>query len=311
MFYKDNWLSWTYDDGPLYGPKLTPQSTFKITLSNAITRPIKSYYEELLENARIIRDTFSGDLDLLLSGGVDSEVILRTYCDLKIPINVYIFKYENGYNLQEYNRAISTCSELNVKPRIINFNLEKFFENEAYDIWTKVYSATSGWLPHLKMTEYCDGVPIIGSGESYIRRTSRDLSKKFPWVFELDEKCHHWAVYHKTINRPAITDWYEYSPELTASYFTLPFVQDLLNDKVPGKLSNESTKAFVHQTYWPTLQDRTKLIGFEGAEQQFKNPGVPPFMLEFGYQYGGTRGEKVKLTAQTYTEQELLRLIGA
>ena len=105
MFYKDNWFAWTFDDGPEYGPKLTPTAEFKIVLRNTITRPVKSYYEELLENGRVIRDTFSGELDLLFSGGIDSEIILRVYLELKIPINVYIFKYENDYNLLEYTQA--------------------------------------------------------------------------------------------------------------------------------------------------------------------------------------------------------------
>ena len=109
MFYRDNWLTWNYDNGEAYGPKVKPSSKFNITLKNVITRPIKSYHEELLENAKAIRDTFTGDLDLLFSGGIDSEIILRVYHDLKIPINVYIFKYENNYNHKELAHAFRIC----------------------------------------------------------------------------------------------------------------------------------------------------------------------------------------------------------
>ena len=284
MFYKNNWFSWTYDDGPEYGPKLHPKAEFKIILKNTIDRPIKSYYEELLENGRIIRDTFSGPLDLLFSGGVDSEIILRVYKDLGIPINVYIFKYENDYNLIEYTQAVKSCDKLNVRPKIIDFNLQSFFENDAYDMQQKVFASGSGWLPHMKLTEYCDGLPIIGSGNPYIRRRSRDMSQKYPWVFELDEKCHHWAVYHKTINRPCITDWYEYSPEIIIAYTQLPYVQELINDNISGKLSNVSSKAVIHQPYWPDLANRPKLIGFEGSVPDKSNPDVPPFMIKFGKQ---------------------------
>lgn len=309
MFYKNNWFSWNYEDGPEYGPKLHPAAKFNITLRNTIDRPVKSYYEELLENAKVIRDTFSGPLDLLFSGGVDSEIILRVYRELKIPINVYTFKYENDYNLIEHTHALKSCEKLGVTPRIVDFNLQKFFENEAYDIQQKVFACATGWLPHMKMTEYCDGTPMIGSGEAYIRRRSRDMSKKFPWVFELDEKCHHWAVYHKTINRPCITDWYEYSPELIVSYFDLPFVQQLLNDEVPGKLSNESTKGQVHQEYWPDLELRPKLIGFEGPIPDKSKSDVQPFMLDFGKKYMW----KVVPNQEPYifSQEELLSRIGS
>lgn len=307
MFYKDNWFAWTFDDGPEYGPKLTPTAEFKIVLRNTITRPVKSYYEELLENGRVIRDTFSGELDLLFSGGIDSEIILRVYLELKIPINVYIFKYENDYNLLEYTQAIKTCDALGVKPRIIDFNLEKFFENEAYEYFKTSYSCGPGWLPHLKMTEYCDGTPMIGSGNPYIRRTSKDLSKKYPWVFELDEKCHHWAIYHKTIDRPCIADWYEYSPEITVAYLKHPFVIDMMNDNIKGKMTNESTKIQFHKECWPDIMDRQKLIGFEGPNPAKDKSDITPFMRKFGTAHiWYTIREKV----YTYTADELLSLIG-
>jgi hypothetical protein len=309
MFYKNNWFSWTYDDGPEYGSKLTPTAKFNIHLKNTITRPVKSYYEELLENGRVIRDTFSGPLDLLFSGGIDSEIILRVYTDLKIPINVYIFKYENDYNLIEYTQALKSCAKLGVTPKVIDFNLQKFFENDAYDIQQKVFASASGWLPHMKLTEYCDGLPIMGSGNPYIRRRSRDMTSKFPWVFELDEKCHHWAVYHKTINRPCITDWYEYSPELLVSYFDLPFVQQLLNDEVPGKLSNESTKVQVHQEYWTDLDLRPKLIGFEGPKPDKSKSDVQEFMLDFGKKY--MRGVVPDQYPYIFSQEELIKLIGS
>lgn len=308
MFYKDNWLSWSYDNGPTNGPKLTPRAEFKLHFKNVVTRPVKSYHEELLSNAQLIRDTFTGGLDLLFSGGIDSEVILRVYHELKIPINVFVFKYENNYNLLEYNHAIEVCNELNVTPTIIDFNLEKFFENDAYDIWSKCYAYSSGWLPHMKMTEYLDGLPIIGSGEPYWRHTSRDLSNPEPWVFDIEEVSHHWAVYHKTINRPCITDWYEYSPEITLSHLQLPYVQDLVNNRVSGKLSTVSSKAFIHQAYWPTIKDRPKMIGFEGTAHKKGEQPVPPFMLEFSKTY---IREKVDAKFYTFTQDEIVKLFGS
>ena len=306
MFYKDNWFAWTYDDGPEYGPKLNPKAEFKIILRDTIDRPVKSYYEELLQNAQELTDLLSGPFDLLFSGGIDSEVILRVYLELKIPLNVYIFKYENDYNLIEFTQAVKTCEVLGVTPHIIDFNLQKFFENDAYDIWSKCFAFNTGWLPHMKMTEYLDNIPIIGSGEPYWHRTSRDTTKKYPWVFELDEKPHHWAVYHKTIGRQVITDWYEYSPEIIIAYSQLPYVQALINDNIPGKLTNISSKAIIHQPYWPDLASRPKLIGFEGPEPDKSKPSVPPFMIEFGKKY---IRETTTAQHKTYSEQELFNLI--
>ena len=314
MFYRDNWLSWTYDNGPEYGPKLNPKADFKFILRNAITSPVKSYYEELLENGRALKERFNEPFDLLYSGGMDSEVILRVYKDLNIPINVYVCKYENDYNYIEFNQAMDTCQSLGVVPKVIDFNLEKFFENDAYDVWTKVYAVSSGWLPHLKMTEYLDNIPVLGSGEPYFRRTSRDLTTKHPWVFELDEQSHHSAVYNTAIGRTAITDWYEYSPEVIISYMQLPYVQDLLNDRVVNKLSTNSSKTLIHSAYWPDIKDRRSLIGFEGKDPSANKLDVQPFMIEFEKKYMiDFSGEKPKAVApaktETWSEQRLIELI--
>jgi asparagine synthetase B (glutamine-hydrolysing) len=124
MFYKNNWLTWYYNE-VAYGPKTTLDSKFDIKITPTITRQVKSYKEELLTNASLIRDSFNEPFDLMLSGGVDSEVILRCYLELKIPINVFVFRYENNYNLPDVTHALRICKELNVTPTVIDFNFVK------------------------------------------------------------------------------------------------------------------------------------------------------------------------------------------
>jgi hypothetical protein len=289
MFYKNNWFTYSYD-GEVFGHKISPSSEFSIELSPTINK-VNSYYDELKNNALRIRDMFTGDLDLLFSGGIDSEVILRIYNDLKIPINVFIFRYENNYNYKEFNQALKVCESLNYKYTVIDFNLEKFFENEAYSIWSKVNCKGCGWLPHMKMTEYLDGTPIIGSGDPYWIRTSRDLTTSYPWVFEIDEGAKAWTVYHKHIGRQVVADWYEYSPEIIISHLDLPLIQDLINDRIPGKLSSFSSKSVIHKQIWPDIYIRPKMTGFEGTNSP-SYYSKPDFMLKFDQMYSTTVSSK-------------------
>ena len=298
MFYKDNWFSYAYDSVP-FGNKNTPSSEFTIELSPTVTK-VKPYYEELKDNAMRIRDMFTGSLDLLFSGGIDSEVILRIYNDLKIPINVFIFKYENDYNHREFNQAIKVCKALDSKYTVIDFNLEKFFENDAHSIWSKVNCNSSGWLPHMKMTEYLNGTPIIGSGDPYWVRTSRDVTTKHPWVFEIDEGAKAWTVYHKNIQRSIVSDWYEYSPEMIVSHLNLPLIQKLINDQISGKLSSFSSKAVVHKEIWPDIDIRPKLVGYEG-DSPAGYYSKPKFMLDFDKIYCTNVSSK----KYCFTEEEL------
>ena len=239
-----------------------------------------SYYHELYENAKQLHERFGNNLDLLFSGGIDSEVVLRVYTILKLPINVHIFKYENDLNIREFTQATKICQELGITPHVRNFNVKKFFENDAESIFKKVYCNSSGWLPHMKMTEELDGIPVFGSGDPYWKRLSTDWTRPSEWLFEIDEGAKAWSIYHKTIGRDAICDWYEYSPEIILSHMKLPRIKNLISDKIKGKLSSFSHKALIHQDIWPTVDIRPKMVGFEGHSKPDKK-SKPGYMLEF------------------------------
>jgi hypothetical protein len=271
MFFKNGWLDWagSGDD-------------FKFILKKTVNQPVMNYFDELFENARNIRDIISGPLDLMFSGGIDSEVILRVYRDLKIPINVFIFKYEDMLNYREFDHAIKVCTDLNVKHKVIDFNVKRFFENDAYGIWSKCNTSSSSWLPHMKLTEYLDNTPIIASGEPYWKKQDDGT-----WIFELEEDAKFWTIYHKTIGRTAITDWYEYRPEVILSHMQLPRVQQLINNQVPGKTSTVTSKALIHQAKWDDIIIRDKMVGFEKDLTPSKE-SKPLYMLEFDKHYCST-----------------------
>jgi hypothetical protein len=285
MFFKNNWLDWSGSG-----------TEFKFILKQTVTQPVMNYYDELFENARNIRDIISGPLDLMFSGGIDSEVVLRTYRELKIPINVFIFKYEDMLNYREFDHAIKVCTDLNVKHTVVDFNVKRFFENDAYDIWSKCKTTSSSWLPHMKLTEYLDNTPIIASGEPYWCKQDDGN-----WVFELEEDAKFWTIYHKTIGRTAITDWYEYRPEVILSYMQLPRVQQLLNNQVPGKTSTVSSKALIHQSIWDDIIIRAKMVGFEKDLTPSKE-SKPSYMLEFDKHYCST----INSAIQKYTSTEII-----
>ena len=276
MFYRDNWLSWTYSNGELYGNKQSGYDQFSLALNNVVTRPVKSYYQELVENAKLLTEDYSGKFDLLFSGGIDSEIILRLYLDLKIPVNVFIFKYENDYNYKDYNQAISTCRALGVTPTVIDFNLKKFFENDAYDIWKKVHFLNAGRLPHMKMIEYLDGIPILGDGNPEWVYVNGE------WLCVFAEVDTQWTSYCNLIGRTAITNWYEYSPEIALAYMKEPLVQQLFTTTQPN---SRVIKYQLHQQYWKDLAPRDKLIGFEGDMPAGAYSSKPKFMLEFNNKY--------------------------
>jgi hypothetical protein len=256
MFYKDDWVSWSCD-GIKFGSKTTPQSKFELEFKKIINRPLKSHKEELLENTRVLRDKFSEPFDLLFSGGLDSEVILRCHHELKIPINVFTFKFENDYNIKDVTHALRIGDELNVKINVIDFNVKKFFENDAYSFWSKSYFASAGLLPHMKMLEYLDNIPVMGGGVPIWNFMSTE------WKFQLRD----WGIcWPGGTKRSMIHNWYEYSPEVILSHTLLPQIQNVINSTtINNNCTYEQYKYFVYKNIWKNIEIRTKRNGYEGT----------------------------------------------
>lgn len=301
--YKNNWLTWSYD-GKDKSNKTCSSAKFELKFTPTIKSPVESYHNELINNAKLIRDTYSGKFDLLLSGGVDSEVILRIYHDLGVPVNVFIFRYENNYNYRDVEHAKRICEELNVNHKLIDFNLEKFVQNDAHDLWLECYPQNVCRLPHLKMLDYLDNIPIIGTGEPEWHNV------KGKWLFELSEGSFTWQIHQYHKGRIVLADWYNYSPEVTASYAQHPVVRVLINNSLSKHTTTVDIKGQVYQQYWPSLQLRPKLVGFEGTGSAFNI--APEFMKEFNRQHITEQVTRAQFyynvdqfTALLYTESEI------
>jgi hypothetical protein len=218
MYWKNNWLSYHYDKLGDVKTKTVPGENWKLRIKQTITRPIKSYHEELLLNAHAVKDAFNEPLDLLLSGGLDSELALRSYVEAKIPINVFIAKYNDNINAVDFHEALKTCQIYNVTPTIIDCNLKTFLENDAHDMWNGGYFAEPGYMIMLKVIESLDNIPVICDG---INADNFRMANKTQCDIVIYEKHFAAAIHGNIINRPLISSWYDYSPELTAAFLDL------------------------------------------------------------------------------------------
>ena len=130
---ENNWYSWNYGDGPKFGRQLKDEKLH--TSYSKFKGSVSSFSDELLKTASSTLDYYPNIRpSILFSGGVDSEIVLRSYLKIGANPKVYIIRYENDYNIYDVSYAITICSLLNVEYTIIDFNLKKFYENDAEKI---------------------------------------------------------------------------------------------------------------------------------------------------------------------------------
>ena len=259
---ENNWYSRQYGDNPKFG-RQTGNLEFKTFYSKA-TKPILNFKQELINAASSTLDHYPNlRPNIFFSGGVDSELILRSYLAIKSNPKVYIVRYDNDYNLYDVSYAVTICNMLDVPFHIIDFNLTKFYESDFIQISEEAQIDRPRMLPHLKFTDCADGLIIVGHSDVRWYRTDDDYTKKGTWLmqdFEHDIGCDKYNMLH---NRPAIYQWFKWSPGLVLGYTKLNWFSRLLNDEYIGKLGINSTKIIGFREMYPDLIERTKQTGFE------------------------------------------------
>lgn len=274
----EKWIRPYFKDSKTY-QKTYPNSELEIEFSKNIKLSTRSYHEALILNARTIADTFAQPFDVMLSGGIDSEVVVRINKDLGIKQNVYTIRFENNYNKRDVDSAIEICKSLSIPLKIIDFDLERFFENDAESLYKKTYTSRVETLPRFMWHNLFDNVIIFGDGEPYWRRTHEgDYNRKSPWSMYSLEYEFAQDFYGAHLNKELVGNWYTFIPDIYFQFIKENLIKDLMDDKIYGKQSTWSSRVGLHQTIWPDIKDKIKLVGYEAD----KSPGtIPDFMIKF------------------------------
>ena len=263
---ENNWYKWSYDNGPVFG-RQTGDLPFNTSYACGFKGEIGDFKDELHKAAASTLDHYPGLKPcVFFSGGADSELILRAYLDIGANPEVYIVRYEKDYNIYDVSYAITVCNILGVKYNLIDFELERFYRNDADLISEQAQVDRPRMLPHIKFTDCADGLIIVGHSDVRWYRANEDYSEPGIWLaqdFEHDIGCDKYNLLH---NRPAIYQWWKWSPGLILSYTRLKWFQNLIKDKYNGKLGINSTKLQGFREVYPDMIQRKKATGFEDVD---------------------------------------------
>jgi hypothetical protein len=261
---QENWYSWSYSNKRF--SRQEGDQIFK-TQYGSFNGEILNFKEELLSAAKSTLDYYPNLRPcIFFSGGVDSELILRSYIEIGSNPKVYIVRYENDWNIYDVSYAVTICSMLNQNYTIIDFSLEKFFLNEAEKISEDSQIDRPRMLPHLKFADLVDGLAIVGHSDVRWYRSHDDYTKSAEWLaqdFEHDIGCDKYNILK---SRSAIYQWWKWTPGLVLSYTKLRWFRMLIADGFYGKLGINSTKIQGFREIYPDLISRKKQTGFENID---------------------------------------------
>jgi len=141
------------------------------------TQKPSSPLKEAQRAAKIISDY--GDTVLCLSGGVDSEMMVRVFLSCDIKFKISILRFKNNLNINDIKYAEHFCKIFNLKYEFVDLDIVDFNNSEKLSYYNERYGCTSPqfaaylwFLDQLKGYFPCmaDIIPIIGTGKNSIER---------------------------------------------------------------------------------------------------------------------------------------------
>jgi len=261
---ENNWYQWKYDS-KLFSNRENKNQVFQ-TVYTRSDRLIGSFKSEMHNAAKSSMDHYAGLRPcVFFSGGVDSDLVLRAYKDIGGNPIACIIRYEQDINIQDISYAITTCTMLGIEYRLIDFNLSKFYKNDAESISEISQIDRPRALPQLKFLDFVNDTDfaVYGIGDPRWDRSHSNYTVAAKWILLDQEHDTGWDKYivHKGI--PAIAQWFKWTPGLVLSYTRLKWFQNLISDKYYGKLGVTSTKILGYKEVYTDLLERKKLTGLE------------------------------------------------
>ena len=125
-----------------------------------------------------LKDRQTKTVDLLYSGGLDSELVLMSCIRNKIPVNAItlIVKVKGAIlNVVDLYYSEKFCRENNIKQHFFHLDAEDIFHNDAYLDYLVPYQIAEPHLAsHFWLLERCQNFPVIGGDWPWVHAHKQD-----------------------------------------------------------------------------------------------------------------------------------------
>lgn len=255
-------------NGIWFTKRRTPSDEWCVAYGRSEWEPA-DWRSECIRTARLLRDNAQGDLWVLFSGGLDSEVTIQSFLFAGIPIKVAITRFAHQLNRHDIVYAIRFCEIHDVPYRCLDIDIEQFFQSgQAWEYAERTKCVQPQLLHTMWAMDQVDGYPILGSGECYLVRrpvaegTAADGSAI--WDMFEKERIASWYRHLMEADREGCAGFFQYNPENMLAFLRDPLMADLCANRLSGHSSTMRLKEVIYRKYF-LLERRKKYHGFENV----------------------------------------------
>lgn len=233
-----------------------------------------SFREECVSAAKLIGESSDKPILVCFSGGLDSEIMVRSFQEAGVPFEVAImkFKYRHDDHINEHEtkRAFEIAIEDNIVCHTMTVDIEDYFKNSLPEL-CKQYR-TNNWSK-LLVTEmikhFSNYHCVIGDGKMMLQRHKTNGRRGLTGLYLEEELVNVAAIEVARQTGTTVTNrFFMYTPELMLSWLTDPQVshwiqyENALNSKYTN-MNYYGIKTYMMYQHWPETHIRPKYSGLE------------------------------------------------
>jgi hypothetical protein len=240
--------------------------TTSMSVGGCSRKPM-SFKAELIRTARVLNKQYP-DLTLFMSGGLDSEMALQSFLAAGITPQIVTVRFPDDKNIHDIGPAMRMFEHMGLKYNIIDVDPEEFvMSGEAFEIGAR-FQGYSFYQQLLMKVALQYNAPMITIDEIELEKLPSidwETGEHYDrWVFlKKEDQDGVWRRFADATGIPALNNFYSYSPESILSFLQIPTVDDLVNNRIPGKLGWTSSKMKIYSHLGYNFRKRPKWHGVE------------------------------------------------
>lgn len=267
---ENNHLTYWYDNDRTKIWRSDELDTTSMRVGGCARKPM-SLKAELIRTARSLMRSYP-DLTMFISGGLDSEMALQSFLSAGIVPKLATIRFPDDKNMHDIGPTMKMLNQMGLKYTIIDIDPVEFvMSGEAFEFAEKYQSYTLYQQMLMKIAiDY--SAPMITIDEVELEQLpytcwSTGVSHD-KWSFiKKEDQDGVWRRFNDKTGIPALNNFYTYSPESMLAFLQLPTVDDLVNNRIPGKLGWTSSKMQIYSHLGYDFRRRQKWHGVENYLQ--------------------------------------------
>lgn len=273
-FTLDNHFAFGYGAGAFNPADRAPDNKLWCSFTRASREP-ESFDKEVAAVAGLLAEEASRlkrRVFVFLSGGMDSEVVVKGCIAAGIDFETITFRYAGGRNVHELVFVDRFIKRHRISHRYFDIDPLTWIKSaELEDLFHGAQAASLTLLPHMKLMNHVwqelNGLPVLGNGDLYLENDGG-------WNYVELEYMLSWYRHALRFGILGGIGFFQHTAEVTLSMLREPKITKLGRnlDAYANKVYETSrfVKYGIYRRHWPDLEMRPKFGGHELVADAFK-----------------------------------------